>query len=331
MDFERLKHMAGIEPLNEDKTLNEVAPDDQEDFIKKAKDEFKKRYGKRWKQVLYATAWKMHDKNVKESEAIEIADSINILLNWQKASGLEETLSEAWESRNSLFFVYGRCERKSSKISQPNMKMAVQEFAGKPVEHLSGDPVLSSESNPVKYISSDGDACEYVAYRLMDESIAIEDLEKSLLEAEKPHESDIPKVTFMDGQRPANTLDMSAVEFDDDKTAVNKVMTGQDVEEAEKVNVPADVMTSITKRINELQKSIETYDEAGYNQDGAKYKNVKYTAIDVLEKFKKLLSSKNVREFKEAQVYYGTLMSPITDLLPSKLVNFLHDKDKKKI
>lgn len=29
-----------------------------ERFIKKHKPDFKKRYGKRWKEVLYATAWK---------------------------------------------------------------------------------------------------------------------------------------------------------------------------------------------------------------------------------------------------------------------------------
>ena len=28
-------------------------------FIKKAKPDFKKRYGDAWKEVLYATAWKM--------------------------------------------------------------------------------------------------------------------------------------------------------------------------------------------------------------------------------------------------------------------------------
>lgn len=41
--------------------LREAAPPCKkaEDFIKDAKEDFKKRYGKRWEQVLYATAWKL--------------------------------------------------------------------------------------------------------------------------------------------------------------------------------------------------------------------------------------------------------------------------------
>ena len=42
--------------------LDEDAPPGMEDWIKDRKPEFKKRYGDRWKEVLYATAWKMKDK-----------------------------------------------------------------------------------------------------------------------------------------------------------------------------------------------------------------------------------------------------------------------------
>lgn len=40
----------------------EVAPESQEQWIKDRKADFKKRYGDRWKTVLYATAWKRHNK-----------------------------------------------------------------------------------------------------------------------------------------------------------------------------------------------------------------------------------------------------------------------------
>jgi hypothetical protein len=42
-------------------TLDERAPHTKkgEKFIKKHKAEFKKRYGDMWKQILYATAWKL--------------------------------------------------------------------------------------------------------------------------------------------------------------------------------------------------------------------------------------------------------------------------------
>jgi len=46
------------------KGLDEVAPEsaEAERFIKKNKKEFKKRYGKRGEEVLYATAWKKFRK-----------------------------------------------------------------------------------------------------------------------------------------------------------------------------------------------------------------------------------------------------------------------------
>jgi len=46
--------------------LTEVAPTGKkaEDFIKHSKADFKKRYGKKWKQVLYATAWKKFSESV---------------------------------------------------------------------------------------------------------------------------------------------------------------------------------------------------------------------------------------------------------------------------
>ena len=48
------------------KKLDEVAPPGMEGWIKKRKPEFKKRYGDRWEEVLYATAWKQ-----KNNESIE--------------------------------------------------------------------------------------------------------------------------------------------------------------------------------------------------------------------------------------------------------------------
>ena len=42
-------------------SLQEEAPPGMESWIKKRKPEFKKRYGARWEEVLYATAWKQHN------------------------------------------------------------------------------------------------------------------------------------------------------------------------------------------------------------------------------------------------------------------------------
>lgn len=51
-----LKQRKSIEQESID--LSEVAPPGMEDWIKDRKADFKERYGKRWKEVLYATAWK---------------------------------------------------------------------------------------------------------------------------------------------------------------------------------------------------------------------------------------------------------------------------------
>ena len=42
--------------------IKEVAPPGMEDWIKDRKADFKKRYGDKWEEVLYATAWKQHNK-----------------------------------------------------------------------------------------------------------------------------------------------------------------------------------------------------------------------------------------------------------------------------
>ena len=51
-------------PIILDGSLDEVAPPGEkaERFIKKRKKEFKKRYGDKGEQILYATAWKKFGK-----------------------------------------------------------------------------------------------------------------------------------------------------------------------------------------------------------------------------------------------------------------------------
>lgn len=42
--------------------IYEDAPPDMEDWVLDNKEEFKKRYGSKWEEVLYATAWKIHNE-----------------------------------------------------------------------------------------------------------------------------------------------------------------------------------------------------------------------------------------------------------------------------
>ena len=82
--------------------------------------------------------------------------------------------------------------------------------------------------------------------------------------------------------------------------------------------VPAEVMSAIDKRIKELKASIERYDHTGYND-----KSVKQLSVDALGQIKKNLGRGDYEGFMEAQVFFGTLMSPIWDMLPAQVVNYL--------
>lgn len=89
-----------------------------------------------------------------------------------------------------------------------------------------------------------------------------------------------------------------------------------------KINMPASVKADAKRRIKEIRQSIKDYDDKGYN-DGAGRNSNKNKAIDAIEQIMDNLSSKDYEGFREAQLFFLTLMSPITDLFPASLVNFL--------
>lgn len=70
--------------------VNEKAPPGMEDWIKDRKAEFKDRYGDRWQEVLYATAWKQHNKesigesNMNDFDRILAAYDPRELMAWAK-------------------------------------------------------------------------------------------------------------------------------------------------------------------------------------------------------------------------------------------------------
>ncbi len=67
-----------------DYSLNEVAPPGQEEWIKKRKPEFKKRYGKDWESVLYATAWKRHNnESIEEGDVVPFPTTVPYEKAWR--------------------------------------------------------------------------------------------------------------------------------------------------------------------------------------------------------------------------------------------------------
>lgn len=111
-----------------------------------------------------------------------------------------------------------------------------------------------------------------------------------------------------------NTAPFDAV----DNQAQKDERTGRADRTGTKNKVPSEVMTAINKRITELKKSVERYDNKGYNEKG-----VKHNAIECLEQIKKNLARGDHEGFMEAQIFFGTLMSPIWDMFPAQLVNYL--------
>jgi len=116
--------------------------------------------------------------------------------------------------------------------------------------------------------------------------------------------------TFVDNSSmPANAVDDMVQKAE---------RTGQADRVGTKNKTPAEVMTAINTRIKELEAAIDRYDEKGFNDGG-----VKPNAIEALEKIKEHLQKNDHEGFMAAQIYFTTLMSPIWDLLPAQMVNYL--------
>lgn len=108
------------------------------------------------------------------------------------------------------------------------------------------------------------------------------------------------------------------VQDDTDKDNTVAKRTGTDAMVNTTIKIPTKVKAAVNARIAELKKSIEFYDEKGYSDQSQKQK-----AIECLQQIMADLEPENVEALKKAQIYFGTLMSPITDLIPSQLVLFL--------
>lgn len=133
-------------------------------------------------------------------------------------------------------------------------------------------------------------------------------------ETEEVNEDAAVNATYYDNQAmPADAVD------DMDQKAER---TGRADRTGTKNVVPKEVMAAIDRRVSEIKKSIERYDHTGYNDH-----SVKRNAVECLEQIKKNLSRGDHEGFMEAQVFFGTLMSPIWDLFPAQLVNYLAKGD----
>ncbi|QDJ96394.1 hypothetical protein Xoosp13_208 [Xanthomonas phage Xoo-sp13] len=85
-----------------------------------------------------------------------------------------------------------------------------------------------------------------------------------------------------------------------------------------KIRLPSSVKSVVKSRIQELEAAIVAYDDKGFDNDG-----VKQNAVDALNQILENVAAGDAEGIKKAQVYFSTLMSPITTFFPPQLVNWL--------
>ncbi len=94
--------------------------------------------------------------------------------------------------------------------------------------------------------------------------------------------------------------------------------SGVKFEQGTKIRVPSAVKAEVKQRIAELNQAILRYDDKGYDD-----KSIKQQAVDCLNQILQNLSTNDLEGVKKAQIYLETLMSPLTDFFPPKLINWL--------
>lgn len=94
--------------------------------------------------------------------------------------------------------------------------------------------------------------------------------------------------------------------------------SGVKFEQGTKIRLPAAVKAEVKQRITELNQAILRYDDKGYDD-----KSIKQQAVDCLNQILQDLSTNDLEGVKKAQIYFETLMSPLTDFFPPKLINWL--------
>jgi hypothetical protein len=109
--------------LEEAQQLDEVSPPDMEHMTgsKHTKASFTKQYGKRGKSLMYATAWKLHNKNKKKREVKEEAEQIDELSKKTLASYVQK----AHDSQSEKEFLKGHSMGKKYQAAREAEKRGV--------------------------------------------------------------------------------------------------------------------------------------------------------------------------------------------------------------
>ena len=109
--------------------------------------------------------------------------------------------------------------------------------------------------------------------------------------------------------------------YEDELKTLTESVSGDNFDK--KIDFPKDIKKAIDDRIKELHKAIELDDSKGYNDQ-----SVKQNAVDALTQ---ILQNHDgtLDGLKKNQIFIGTLMTPITSLLPQQIYSWLGTADNK--
>jgi outer membrane biosynthesis protein TonB len=93
----------------------------------------------------------------------------------------------------------------------------------------------------------------------------------------------------------------------------------ESVEAKSKFKMPKTVREACDQRIKDLHNEVNVEDGKGFND----VDSVRPNTIDALNQFIQNTSQEDIKGVKDSQVFLGTLMSPILNLLPKQLIDWL--------
>lgn len=277
--------------------------------MKKKTDEFKERYGKEWKSVMYATATKeAMNEEAKKAEKHKESDELK---------------DACWDGYEAI-----GTKKKNGK-TVPNC-VPVNEDHGKGYYVMVGDEehcwcaTKDEAEEKAEALKEKGKNAKIVTDKDMKEGKEYEEgSDKSEATEEKGQKGSKKKAEDEACEVKESTNNNFIQSVDDDKNPLNARM-GVDKEREAKIEVPSEIKKAATQRIAELKKSIQYYDNKGYNDHSQKQK-----AIECIEKVMDNLSTGDLEGLKKAQIFVTTLMSPITDLMPANLFVWLANAQNK--
>jgi hypothetical protein len=273
--------------------LNEKAPPGMEGWINSVKAKFQKEYGDDWEEVLYSTAWKKYKANKKKVNEGFMDKEIphEEMMRSMEQAGWEENGGTALWSHpdHPDFWVDGNTGYIYVYPTRP----------------LSGP--FTAEDDFLETFDNMGDFLNWVNSGEADERAA----------KYKRMATDAGWRGYVEED------DMSKVneDVDDMYGGATKQEHFPRPEDKKAPKASSKVKSDVSQRIKELDKLIRDYKEKTHFF--GEVKPAIFNAKEALEEIQGKINDGSMDAYKEAQIHFQKLMSPITNLFPPSLVKFL--------